>query len=262
MLLNVLGFITTHREIVIEMAKRDLKEKNKGALLGHLWVVINPLIQVAVYVVVVSFIFKVRLNNSSGPLHYTLYVLSGMIPWQIITKSLQDAPSVIRDRMELVKQVVYPIETLPLTGLLVGSFGSFISFLLFLMLSAAIGALKWSIVLMPIPFVLLVLFVLGVSWAFSIIGIILKDLREIISVFLSLMVYVSPVILNESAVSPGIWKLIMINPLSHIIICFRDIFQATFHVWSWIIFVGVSLGFFILGGWIITKTKILINEYI
>lgn len=262
LLRNTLSSIFTHRELIWEISKRDLKSLNKGALLGYLWIVLSPLIQVAAYVIVVSFIFRSRLGENSGPLDYAIYVLSGMIPWQIITKSLQDATSMIRDRMELVKQVIYPIETLPLTSLMVSSFGSFVSLLFFMAMSMAVGAVHWTIIFLPIPFILLTVFVLGMSWVFSIIGVIIKDLREIVSVVLGLMVFLSPVVLNESIVGSKMWRYIMLNPLAHIIICFRDVFYATFHMWSWVIFAGMSLGFFLLGGWVITRTKLLINEYI
>ena len=254
--------IIRHRVLVWEMTKKDLKGLNKGALLGSVWIFLNPLIQTSVYIIVVAFIFKSRLNENSSPFDYALYVLSGMIPWQIIVKALQEAPSVIRIRIELVKQVIYPIETLPLSSLIVGSFGSLISFLIFFILTIISGKIVWSFLLLPIPFVLLVLFILGCSWMFSIIGIIIKDLREMVAVILSLLVYLSPVVLNENITGNKLWKLVMLNPLAHIIVSFRDVFNATFHLQSWIIFIIMTFTFLIIGGVIITKTKIKINEYI
>ena len=113
-----------NRELIWELVLRDLKGLNKGAFLGYLWLVINPLVQVTAYVVIVSFVFQTRLAPNTDSMSYPLYVLSGMIPWQIMTKAIQESPSLIRERMELVKQVIYPIETLPLNSLLVSSFGS------------------------------------------------------------------------------------------------------------------------------------------
>ena len=192
--------IVQNRELIWEMALRDLKGLNKGSFLGYSWLVISPMIQVAAYVIIVSFVFRARLNGSAGPLDYALYVLSGMIPWQIVTRSIQESPSLIRERMDIVKQVIYPIETLPLNSLLTSSFGSFVSFFLFLVLSAIEGKLHWSYFLLPFPSFLLLFFVVGLSWIFSIAGVIFKDLREIVGVTLGLLVYLSPVVLSESMV--------------------------------------------------------------
>lgn len=262
MLKGTLVSIVTHRELIWEMAKRDLKSLNKGAFLGYIWLFLNPFIQLLVYVIVVAYVFKGKLNDSARPLDYVIYVLSGMIPWQIITKSLQEAPSLIRDRIELVKQVIYPIEILPLNSLIVSSLSSLVSLCLLLVLTVMTGAFRGSLFFLPIPFFFLVIFVLGVSWIFSIVGVLLKDLREIVSVLLSLMVYVSPVVISESIVGPKMWRYILMNPFAHIIITFRDVIQATSHPTSWFIFGGTSIVLLFLGGWVITRTKILINEYI
>ena len=244
------------------MGSRDLKASNKGAILGFLWVILSPLIQVVSYVVIVSFIFNVKFYEGAGVFDYALYILSGMIPWQILTRSIQEAPSLIRDNTELVKQVIYPIETMPLSRLIVTSFGALITFCVFMLLLLISENLSLSIIFLPIPTILLFMLILGVSWAFSVGGIILKDLREIVTVVLGLLVYASPVILHEDMVSQKIWTIVLSNPLSHVVICFRDVFFGQFHLISWLIFVTISIVSFGVGGYIITKAKTIINEYI
>jgi len=254
--------ILQNRELIWELALRDLKGLNKGAFLGYLWLVLNPLVQVTAYVVIVSFVFRTQLSSKSGTLDYALYMLSGMIPWQMMTKAIQESPSLIRERIELVKQVIYPIETLPLNSLLTSSLGSLVALFIFLALSLVNGTSHWTYFLLPFPLFLLMIFILGVSWVSSIAGVLIKDLREIITVFLVLAIYFSPVILSEPIVGNKIWRYILWNPLSHIIICFRDIFNADFHLLSWIIFTCMAFVAFMIGGWVITRTKLLINEYI
>lgn len=260
--MNLLHSIAIHRQLVWEMALRDLRGVGKGALLGHLWLVINPLIQVSAYVVIVTYVFRARLHEGAEPLDYAIYVLSGMVPWQIVSRSLQEAPSLIRDRMDLVKQVIYPIETLPLSSLIFNSFGAAVTLFLLLALSAFSGHIAWTTVLLPLPFALLLVFLLGISWLCSIVGVVFKDLRDVVTVTLGLLVYVSPVVLSEAMVGERIWHCIMWNPLAHIVVCFRDVFYATFHPWSWLVFgtmAGVCLA---LGSWLMIRAKVIINEYI
>ncbi len=251
-----------NRELILEMAKRDLQMINKGAFLGYIWLILSPLIQTAAYVIIVSYVFRSSLDGESGKMDYALYVLGGMIPWQIITKSLATAPTQIRERMELVKQVIYPIETLPITSLIVTSFGALVSLVIFLILGIICGKLTWGILLFPVPVILLILLILGISWIFSILGIFFKDLREMVSIMLGLLVYLSPVVSSPEMVGEKIWKLILFNPLSHIVICFRDIYYLEFHHLSWIIFIMMAMFSFIVGSWVINRTKILINQYI
>jgi ABC-type polysaccharide/polyol phosphate export permease len=251
-----------HRELIIEIAKRDLRSLYKGAVLGAAWAVISPLFQTAAYVVIVTFIFRVRFEGDGKTFSYVIYVLSGMIPWQIITRSLGEAPILIRNNTEIIKQVIFPLETLPLMNLLFTSFGSIVSLGILLLLMVINGSLGVSLLLLPIPFVLLMIFVTGMGWVFSIAGVLIKDLREIITIVLGLMVYASPVILSKSMTGGAIWLIIMANPLSHIVIAFRDVFSSEFHPISWAVFAILTASTYLLGDFAITRAKTLINEYI
>jgi lipopolysaccharide transport system permease protein len=159
-------------------------------------------------------------------------------------------------------EVVYPIETLPVTTFLASAIGPGIVLLVYLVLATIGGKLSWTVLLLPVPLTLLLLLILGLSWIFMVVGVILKDLREIISVLLGLTIYLSPVLLSPTMVSPRIWDLILLNPMSHVIIAFRDVFDRTFHPISWAVFtlgVMAALG---IGSVVITRARVTINEYI
>lgn len=258
---NVYRGLMRHRELVWHMTVRDLKGITKGALLGRLWLIVSPLIQLAVYVAVVSFLLQGAVTDR-GPFDSALYVLSGLIPWQIMAKAIQEAPSLIRDRMELIKQVIYPIETLPLTSLIVGSLSALVSLVLFLALSLIAGKVTWSFLLLPVPLAMLAAFLLGVGWTFSIAGVVFKDLREMVTMLMGLLVYLSPVILSREIVGDRIWSIVLLNPLAHVVICFRDVFRSEFHAQSWIVFGVLTVVSMTVGSWLISRTKLVINEYL
>jgi lipopolysaccharide transport system permease protein len=244
------------------MAAREMKGSTKGSVFGLGWIVVRPFIQVAVYVVIVTYVFGAKLNATAGPYDYVLFVLSGLFGWQILQRGLEDSTSLIRDRMEILKQVVYPIETLPVTTFLASAIGPGVVLLVYLVLAALGGKLSWTVLLLPIPLMLLLLLILGLSWIFMVVGVILKDLREIISVLLGLTIYLSPVLLSPAMVTPRIWSLILLNPMSHVIIVFRDVFEGTFHPISWAIFTAGVVVALLIGSVVITRARVTINEYI
>jgi lipopolysaccharide transport system permease protein len=262
MFMNTILTIVRNRELIWEVALRDLKGGSKGAVLGVLWIVINPFIQVVAYVTIVSLLFRIRLDGSMGTFDYASYVLAGMIPWQILAKSITDAPMLIRSNTDIVKQIIYPIETLPLTNLLMSCFGGCIQLLVLFTILLFTNRVAWTLILFPVALFFLLLFLLGISWILSIAGVVFKDLRDIVGVLMTLLIYFSPVILQESMTGSSLWRYVMVNPLSHIIISFRDIFLGSFHLWSWIIFLGYSIGVFLLGNFAMRKAKQIINEYI
>ena len=171
------------------MASRELKGLNKGAMLGMGWLVLRPFIQVVAYVAIVTFVFGARLNPQAGPVDYALHVLAGLFAWHILQRALEDSCSLIRDRMEILKQVAYPIETLPITAFLVTAIGPAILLSVYLILAGISGTLVPSVLLLPLPLALLFAMLLGLSWLFMVVGVVLKDLREVISVMMALLIY-------------------------------------------------------------------------
>src|SRR5918992_698176 len=187
------------RELVWETTRRELAGQNQGSMLGLLWLVVAPLVQVGAYVVIISLVFRNR-GGGANPFDYALYVLSGMVPWQLLTRSLQDAPSLLRDKMDLIKQVIYPIETLPLPRIALNAIGPLVALGIYLVLAAVTGNLHWTVVLLPVPAALLLLLCVGISWGLSIIGVVVKDLPNLIGLALSFLIYLSPVVLSETMV--------------------------------------------------------------
>ncbi len=254
--------IFLHREFALEMGVHELKGANKGAILGIGWLIIQPLVQVSAYVVIISIVFKVEAAQNMGVFGYALHILSGLIAWQFVQRMIERAPNLVRERTGVLKQTIYPIETLPVSAMLVLSIGPGIGFIVYLVLAMIDGTLHFSMILLPIPVLLTVCLVIGSSWFLMVAGVLIKDLREVISAVLGLMVYISPVIVTREMVGEEIWKLILLNPLSHVVISFRDVLQETFHPISWLIFIIFSAFMFFLGAVTIFKAKAHINEHI
>ena len=246
----------------LAMAQRELKGSNKGAILGMAWLVLRPFVQVAAYVLIVSFIFGARLQPEGGRFDYAIYILAGLFGWQLLQRGLEDSTSLIRARIEVLKQVPYPIETLPVTSLLTTAIGPAVTLAVYILFAAIAGKLGWSILLLPLPLALLVMLLLGLSWMFMVVGVILKDLHDMIGLVLALAIYASPVILSESMVGPSLWRIILFNPLSHPVIAFRDVLQGGFHPESWAVFAVLATVSFIVGAWVVSRAKVVINEYI
>lgn len=251
-----------NRDLIWNMAVFDLHGQTKGSLLGLIWIALVPLIQTLVYVVFISFIFKVRGATGGGAFDYAIYVMTGQMTWVFMTRSIMDAPMVLRKQIALIKQVVYPVETLPLTSLLIAGVGSVFTFIVALVLGAVEGLVSWTILLFPLALVLMLLFLLGSTWILMLAGVILKDLREIISVVFSMMFFLSPVILTEKIVGPTIWTFILLNPFAHVVIAFRDLFYGTFHPMSWIIFLALTIATLVVGALLVARTQLMINEYV
>lgn len=251
-----------YRRLIWEVALRELQVRTKGSVLGIIWIGLVPLIQTLTYVVVIAFVFQVKFKADGTPFEFVIYVLTGQVSWTFAARTLSEAPMLVRAKVDLVKQVVYPIETLPITGIIIGAISGLMALVVAVILAAIDNSLHWSILLLPLPYAIMFIMLLGGSWILMMIGVFFKDITEIVAVAFGVLIFISPVLLTEQIVGPTIWNVMLYNPLAHMVIAFRDVFYGTFHPTSWIVFSSMAALFFIVGQQMVARTRLVINEFI
>src|SRR5687768_7453403 len=106
-----------HRRLLRRMAERDLRQRYVGSALGFAWAAIHPLLFVAAYALIFTFVFRGRLTSDAPAAEYALYVVVGLLPWVALTDVAGRAAQAMAEHRSLVKYVVFPVQILPLTGL-------------------------------------------------------------------------------------------------------------------------------------------------
>jgi lipopolysaccharide transport system permease protein len=246
----------------LAITEYELRSRHQGSVLGPLWLVLRPFVHVLVYVSLTSFLFQAALAKTGGVFAYVLAVLPALMIWQIVSRCLEESSSIVRDRMEILKQVAYPIETLPTSCIVSSMIGPLVGLSVWALLALFTGNLHLSILALPLAFALLAAFLVGACWLCMLVGAVFKDIREILGLLMGVGIYATPALLTEQMVSPAFWKIILLNPLSHTIIPFRDVFTGQFHPISWLIFSAMAFTAFTLGAIAIHKAKTVINEYL
>jgi lipopolysaccharide transport system permease protein len=249
-----------NRRFVYEITRREIAVKNKGMVLGTAWLAIVPLIQSATYVLFVSVILSRNVGHTQ--FGYAVYVLSGLVPWVTMTRVLVESPTLLIERASLIKQVNYPLETIPFSVIMGALLAMGLTFIVLIGIAAFAGSLSWTVVLLPIVLLLLIACLFGAAWFLMVIGAVLKDIRDVVGLVMGLLIFLSPVMITEQLVGPKIWTLLLYNPFAHVVITFRDVMFGTFHPLSWAVLAGLAAFFILVGGWLLSRAKVMINEYI
>src|SRR5690242_5619460 len=100
-------------ELIWSLAKRELLTRYKGSVLGIVWAIVTPLVMIAIFTFIFAGIFGARFGNSNSHWNYALYLFCGLIPWNMFQETLQQSSVTIVNHANLVKRVVFPLETLP-----------------------------------------------------------------------------------------------------------------------------------------------------
>ena len=228
----------------------DMLNRYSGSILGAYWSVINPLMQVGVYVFIFSIVFKVKLGGTENPYEYTLFCLSGLGAWFSFQEALSTSVSSISRNAAIIKNVTFPAELFPTSSVICSFVTLGITYSTLLLLRGIDGELP-NISLLALPLVILVhvLFCLGLGLFLAVIGAFFRDISQMLPIILQLWMLSTPVLYQRSDVPASLQFLTAWNPLFYIIESYRQIlYYGNWPDWTGLILVGlVGLGLTVAG---------------
>jgi len=256
---QLVSLLSRHRQLTWEMTKRELQERYAGQMLGALWAIGHPLFLMAIFVFVFAYVFKIRMGDPAVfPLDYTAYLLSGLIPWLAFQDAMNKGATVIVANAGLVKQVVFPVEILPVKGVLVSMFteliciGTLIAYIL-----ATGGVLTGMWLLVPALLVIQVLGMIGVCYLLAAVGTFFRDTKDLVIILSTAGFYLIPALYTPEMV-PGVLRVVFyLNPFSYMVWCFQDVtyFGRIAHPVAWLVFPLLSLATFYVGYRVFRKLR-------
>jgi lipopolysaccharide transport system permease protein len=217
--------LSTHLNLIVQMARRDVVGRYRGSYIGLLWSFFNPLLMLAVYTFVFGVIFKSRWSaQSSGHFEYAVILFAGLNINSLFAECANRAPTLIVENVNFVKKVVFPLETLAWSTLGSALFHLLVSTIVLLVFSLiARGTMSWTILLFPLIVLAFLPFVAGTVWLLSSLGVFLRDLKQAIVVITSTLMFLAPIFYSEDLISPQYRDLLYLNPLTVIVDASRDV---------------------------------------
>ncbi|HEU4686227.1 MAG TPA: ABC transporter permease [Nitrospira sp.] len=259
--------LAAHRQLLWQMAKREIRDRYAGQALGSLWAIGHPIFLMALYVFLFSYIFPSRTGVTDGAAgSMVVYILAGLIPWLTFAESMSRGTSAILSEAGLVKQVVFPIEILPVKSVIAASLSQVVAMtMLLLYMLATESHLPLSVLLLPALFLLQIGLMIGVSYALSSLGVYFRDLKEIVQVFLSAGIFLAPILYPASIVTKGaplVATLFALNPFSHLVWCYQDAlyYGHVEHPLSWLVLTSSTPVILYLGYRIFRKLRVMFGE--
>jgi lipopolysaccharide transport system permease protein len=248
---DALLLLWRYRALCRELVHRELTGQYAGQALGSFWVVGHTVLTLAVYVFLFVAVLKVKIDIGPAlPRDYTSYLFAGLVPWLAIAQALSRSTGALIAQANLVKQVVFPVEILPLCGVFVSLVPLGVGMAVLVAYQTLMGVgLPWTVIFVPIFVVGLFFFLGGIAFLLAAITPFFRDTKDFVTFFLVAGVYLVPAFYLPNWV-PEIFKPIMhINPFSYPIWVSHDIFYygRVEHPVAWIVFFALAFLFFSLG---------------
>jgi len=219
------GELLSRRRLIRYLVRADLKRAGSDTLLGNIWWVIDPLLQMLVYVVLVSVIFARPQKD------YALFVFCAVLPWKWFNSALTDGIASVVGMERLIKQIAFPKLVLPVASV----FAGIVNFFFGLIPLAALMVLfypshitKW-LVLIPVIAAVQLLLTLPLTIVLGAINVFFRDVGNLSRHLLRLWFYVSPSIYaidllqHAAAKYPVLGVFIFANPWTTLFTSYRDV---------------------------------------
>ena len=242
-----------YRTMIGSMVRRDLRGRYKGSVLGFAWTFINPLLQLVVYTIVFSNIMRAGIED------YYLFLFVALIPWIFFSTSISAGASCIMAQKNLVEKIYFPREVLPISHVT----SAFVNMLLsFVVVFAALVVSGKGLDVFLLPYLIPIMIVeyllaLGFTFIVSALTVYFRDLEHILGIVTMAWQFLSPVMYSVEMVPEDMKGIFMLNPMTPIIIAYRDVlyYQQAPELNTLLLATGLGVALLIIGWFIFGKLQ-------
>lgn len=245
-------------DLIFSFARRDLLGRYKGSALGIAWAVLTPVVMIAIFTFIFAGIFGARFGVNDSHWDYALYLFCGLLPWSMFQETVQQSSNTIVANANLVKRVVFPLETLPAAQAFAALGNQLFATIALLIATVVIRQnLHLTVLWLPVLLVPQLLFALGAAWLIASLGVFLRDIAQGVTLLLMAWMYLTPIIYPESIVPERLHWYIGINPFTALVRSYRHIFlDGLAPDWRGLFYFGlVALVVFVFGYWWFARTR-------
>jgi lipopolysaccharide transport system permease protein len=254
--------ILQYWKIILITTKVEFDKRYSGSILGFAWVFLYPALLLSVYLFVYLVIFKIRFPGYSE-FDYVLYVFCGLIPYIGFSEAISNGSLCIKQNIHLIKNVMLPIELVPIRAVMVSMVTQVVSLGILIILTTFGGSLSWHLLWMPLVFILQIMFLVGLVWILAAVAVPLPDIGYFVNLLLLLLMFLSPIGFKMDMVPDTLKFIIYLNPLAYMLEMYRS--SLLYGQWpDFMIFIPyllICFIFFVLGATFFTHFKNVLVDY-
>lgn len=223
------------RELVSNLALREIRSKYKRTALGHGWSLLNPIAQIAIFSFVFAYVLRVPAPRSaSSGLHiFALWLAAGLLPWLFFGTIVNSGLGALVGNANLIKKVYFPREALVISAAFACLF-TFVIELVVLHIAVAVfgGTVRLTSVLATLVLTaILGVFAVGIALVFAVVNVYFRDTQHLVGLLLQAWFYATPIMYPVKLISGRLgadsagFQAYRLNPMER----FSEAFRATIY---------------------------------
>ncbi|PIO95256.1 ABC transporter [Pseudomonas syringae] len=239
-----------YRGFVFSSIRNEFSARFARSRLGGLWMIINPLAQVAIYALVLSNVLAAKLPGIDNKYAYAVYLMAGMLAWSYFAEIISRCLTLFIDQGNLMKKMRFPRITLPM--IVAGSclLNYVLLFASILLVFAALGHWPhWQMLwLIPLTLVVTALAV-GLGLILGVLNVFVRDVGQVIPILLQVWFWFTPIVYPVNIIPEQFKSVMGINPMLPIVTAYHDVlvYARAPDLQSMAVTAAVAAGLMLLG---------------
>lgn len=209
-----------YRELLWNLAHREITQRYKQSILGYAWVIINPLSQL----IVMNFVFSVILRVNSLGVPFIIFLSVALLPWNLFTQSLASSTGALVGNSNLITKIYFPREILVYATIIAKVVDYFYSCIV-LVIFFIIFKTTISIHILWIPVILLIqlIFTMGLALILAAFNLFYRDIQYLLNLILMIWMYLTPIMYPVEMLPAKYRFIFTLNPMAVIINAYRQV---------------------------------------
>ena len=221
---GMLRSLWQYRHFVFSSIRNELVTRFTRSKLGGLWVIINPLAQVAIYALILGNVLAAKLPGIDNKYAYPIYLMSGLLAWTLFSEIIGRCLNLFIEQGNLMKKMQFPHITLPAIVLGSNLLNNALLFICMLGIFALLGhhfsiAMLW---LLPLT-IILSGFALGLGLALGVTNVFARDLGHAVPIILQIWFWLTPIVYPAAIIPEDYRHWMAFNPVYHLTAAYQDI---------------------------------------
>ena len=209
------GQLAKYLNIVREIAVADFRLKYHDSALGYMWSMLNPIFLFLVYHFVFSYLFVVKVPK------FTFYLLSGIVFWNFFSDATLSSMASLEGKAALAKKIYFPRVLLVCSSTATALISFIINTILLWFVVIVFDHFSIHQLLIVIPFILIVMLSVSVSFFLIIFYVHFRDVLQIWNVLLNVGFWLTPIVYNALSAPAPLKTVSLLNPIGRILVMLR-----------------------------------------
>ena len=245
-----------YRDLIRVLVHRDLKVRYRRSIIGFLWSMLQPLMLMLVFYFVFSHLFELKGYNI---INYAIFALAGILFWNYFQQSIIASMNSLKSNAHILQKLPVPMAVFPIATVISGLVNLLLALVpmagILLVTGHPIGP---QLAFLPVSILIVTLFTLGAGLLLAPLAVFFTDVVELITVLLTLMFYMTPIIYpKEMLADQSFYWIIRFNPIRSVLEIFRDpIHLAKIPPISHLsVSIAIAIIALVVGSWAFHKTS-------